>query len=61
MNLPIAIPFTDQQRRNAIAFLKRVPLKGDEAAALVELIHLLQKPAPIAQPENQNELTDPTR
>jgi succinyl-CoA synthetase beta subunit len=32
---------TDTQRKNAIELLKRTPLKGNEAHALVEILNLL--------------------
>jgi hypothetical protein len=47
------IQATPKQRLNAIGFLRRVPLKGDEAKALVEVMNLFINAEQAADPEAQ--------
>jgi len=37
----VTVTLTENQRRNAVAFLRRVPLKGEEARALVEVMDVI--------------------
>jgi hypothetical protein len=48
---PVCARFTEAQRRNAISLLKRVPIKGEEAKALVEIMDILLKAAPDPNPQ----------
>jgi len=54
---PVCARFTEAQRRNAISLLKRVPIKGDEAKALVEIMDILIKAqaSPSATPGQEGE------
>jgi len=56
MTIPIlptrAIEFTERECHNAIGFLGRVPLKGNEARALVNLIERFT-PRPAASETHQ--------
>jgi hypothetical protein len=40
----VTLTLSEMQRRNLLAFLARVPLKGNEAKAYVELTDLLKQP-----------------
>jgi hypothetical protein len=55
---PLVLRITEAQRRNAITFLRRAPLKGEEAQALVEIMHLFvnAKPEPRTEPPSAEPL-----
>jgi hypothetical protein len=42
----ITIKLNEAQRRNLVAFLRRVPLKGEEAQALVEILSQITSARP---------------
>ena len=53
--LTVNVRLTQRQRDNAVAFLKRVPLKGEEAQALVEVINALSNPRDVKDLKDQRD------